>query len=856
MEKEYFDYNESNTWERIIHTLKSWKYIGVGKSLLIWFLAISFVPLAAVSYINYLSSYHGLTVVADKSLKSSSQLRLKYLNTHFEEAIDLLEITESSEAESVYFDELVRNFKTSQLKANEFVATEDFEKYTEKERKEFLTTLKRKEFYNFLFITKEGDVLFSVKNEKILGANIYNSNYSKTKLAKTTLKAIENKKIFFSDLEVFEPSMGEISGFFIIPHYKDEKIVGVFALQLTMDGINKMIQQEAGYGETGQAYIIGKDLYLRSAKRFGEDSDILTKKIENDKSHAWKDYLIHRDDNKYLAEHKLNEEAGSNYDADGTGRYVLGIFRNIDYLENYGVNWALIEEIDHDEAFDYIRFISDMVKVSFLITILIIFLISILVTRWFVNPIKQLSSWGKQVAIGQLDMKTIKVPDNEIGDMSDTFNKLVVSLQSYAQVAKSMAKGDFSEKVEVRSENDVLGISMNQMVESFVSVVDQANIIAKGDYSSVIKPRSDNDSLGKALYRMTETLRNNSEEIKRQDWLKSGYNALGNVMKGKNSIHELTDSILGFYCNYLDAQVGMIFINDGSNMLVESTYAVSKDDKNSFKPVEEGSGLVGQVFKDKKPIVLKNKSGDQLPIINYTAGQKPPANYLIYPILHDEDIVGIILLGLLNEPGEVKIEFLTTSLKDVGITIKTLQSHLKVKELLKRTQEQANELEVQQEELKQANEELQEHTRALKTSEENLQSQKEELNVTNEELEERTKALEIQRDAIKRKNKELEAAQLEIENKARDIARGSQYKSEFLANMSHELRTPLNSIIVLSQLLAENKNKHLNEKELQFSETINSSGNDLLNLINDILDLSKIESGKIELFIERLYLFY
>jgi CheY-like chemotaxis protein/signal transduction histidine kinase len=416
-----------------------------------------------------------------------------------------------------------------------------------------------------------------------------------------------------------------------------------------------------------------------------------------------------------------------------------------------------------------------------------------------------------------------------------------------------MAKGDFSEKVEVRSENDVLGISMNQMVESFVSVVDQANIIAKGDYSSVIKPRSDNDSLGKALYRMTETLRNNSEEIKRQDWLKTGYNALGNTMKDKNSIHELTDAILGFYCDYLEVQLGILFIHREGQMVVESTYAVTSNDKNNLRPIAEGDGLVGQVFKDKKPILLKSSPGAQLPIINYTTGKKTPDSYLIQPIMHNNEIVGVILFGSLNEPDKVKREFLSQSLKDVAITLKTLQSHLQVKELLKRTQEQANELEVQQEELKQANEELQEHTKALKISEENLQSQKEELNVTNEELEERTKALEIQRDAIKRKNKELEIAQLEIENKARDIARGSQYKSEFLANMSHELRTPLNSIIVLSQLLAENKYKHLNEKELQYSTTINSSGNDLLNLINDILDLSKIESGKIELFIERLY---
>lgn len=854
MEKKYLDYNESNSWDRLKHTLKSWRYIGVGKSLLIWFLAISFVPLSAVSLINYLVTYRGLTIVADKSLKSSSQLRLKYLITYFEEATDLLEITESSESQRIYFDELNYKYKTSGLDAAEFVETEDWKQFTDKRRKDFFTTLKKKEFYNFLFITIDGEVLFSVKNEKLLGSNIFNNTYSKTKFARTTLKAIENKKIYFSDLEAFDASMGIISGFFIMPFIsQNNEVIGVFALQITMDGINDMIQQEAGYGETGQAYIIGKDLYLRSAMRYGEDSEILNTKILNDKTRSWQDFLIHRNDKSYILEHELNEEKGTNYDTDGQGKYVLGIYRNINYLENYGINWALIEEIDHSEAFAYARQLSDIVKVSFIITILLVMLISLLVTRWFVNPIKQLSSWAKQVAIGELDTKTIKAPENEIGDMSHTFNKLVTSLQSYANVAKSMAKGDFTEKVEIRSDNDILGKSMNQMVESFVSVVDQADTIAKGDYSSAIKPRSENDSLGKALFRMTETLSKNSIEIKRQDWLKTGYNQLGNTLTGNIDIESLTDNTLNFYCNYIDAHIGMLFIKNNDHMIAVATYAVSVKDNEIFKPIKKGEGIIGQVFKDKKPIIINSKSGEGLPVINFGTGEKISGSYIIQPILHEKEIVGIILLGTLRQTTDVQMEFINESLQDVAISIKTIQAHQRVKELLNRTQDQANELEVQQEELRQSNEELQEQTKALKISEENLQSQKEELKVTNEELEERSKALEIQRDAIKRKNNELEIARQEIENKANDIAQASQYKSEFLANMSHELRTPLNSIIVLSQLLSENKKVHLDDKELQFAQTINSSGNDLLDLINDILDLSKVESGKIELNIERLY---
>ena len=155
MEKNYLDYNESNSWERLKHTLKSWKYIGVGKSLLIWFLAISIVPLVTVSYINFLKAYQGFTVVADKSLKSSSQLRLRYLNTYFEDASDLMDITESSNSYKVFFNDLLNSFEESELSAKEFVSSEQWDNLTKKQIDDFKNTLKKKGFYNFMFIDLE-----------------------------------------------------------------------------------------------------------------------------------------------------------------------------------------------------------------------------------------------------------------------------------------------------------------------------------------------------------------------------------------------------------------------------------------------------------------------------------------------------------------------------------------------------------------------------------------------------------------------------------------------------------------------------------------------------------------------------
>jgi len=854
MSNEYLNYNESSSWEKLKFSLKSWKYLGVGKSLLIWFLAISFIPLATVSFINYLNAYHGLTIVADKSLNSSSQLRLKYINTYFDGATDILKITASSHARLSVFKSLDNEFKKSELSLSKFVKTDEWEEATVKLRNEFDKLIKENDYYNFIFIDNEGNVLFSVKNENILGQNIFSGDLRTSLLSETARKSIETGEMLFSDLEFFDPSYNYISGFFIKPAIDENgQAIGLLTLQITMDGLNRMIQQEAGYGETGQAFLVGEDMILRSATRFGEESDVLNKKISNKKVKEWKDYLLHKNDLDYLITNELKNAKVSTYDTDGEGKYVLGIYRTIDELEPLGVNWALIEEIEHKEAFAYARRLSDIVKISFIITILLVFFISILVTRWFVNPIKQLSSWGKEVAIGKLVSKNIKAPPNEVGDMRDTFNKLVNSLTSYANVARLMAIGDYSDNVEVRSKDDILGNSLNQMISSLKSVIVQANKIAEGDYSTVIEPRSEKDSLGKSLFAMTKTLRENSIEIEQQDWLKTGLNQLESTIKGNENIEALANGIITYFCSYLEAQIGLIYLFEDDKLHLKSSYAIKNADKLKLRVISPGEGLVGQCYNEKKRIIISNNTDDKLPMFDYGAGVQKLKHFLVVPFVNNEEVIGIMELGMINKLSENKLRFLDIAAKDIAVSIITLQSHIKVLELLERTQEQAKELEVQQEELRQTNEELQEHTNALKSSEENLQAQKEELKVTNEELEERTKALELQRDAINSKNKELEIARNDIQNKANAIELASKYKSEFLANMSHELRTPLNSIIVLSQLMAENKKGHLDEKEKQFSNTINSSGNDLLNLINDILDLSKVESGNIELNIERLY---
>ncbi len=442
-------------------------------------------------------------------------------------------------------------------------------------------------------------------------------------------------------------------------------------------------------------------------------------------------------------------------------------------------------------------------------------------------------------------------------NISSAVNRLVGSVEA-------VAVGDLEISIDT-SGNDELGTlakAFNGMVDTFKNVVKQSNSIAKGDYSIQITPRSGKDELAVALSQMTSSLRETTAANERQNWLKTGQTKLNDGIRGDLDLDAICRSVLDFLASYLDIKVGGIFILEGDTLRLLGTYGYKKR-KNLSVEFKIGESLVGQAALEKKRILLTNVPEDYV-YVSSGLGESVPRNIVDLPLMAGNQLVGVLELATVGEIEGKAEEFLDLVSESIGIAIASARARVKMRELLEQTQQQAEELQTQQEELKVANEEMQtqqeelkvaneeleEQTKALKASESQLQSQQEELRVTNEELEERTKALEEQRNSIGKKNEELNRARLEIEKKAEDLELASKYKSEFLANMSHELRTPLNSILILSQLLGENKEMNLTTKQQEFSKTIHSSGADLLELINEILDLSKVESGKMDIKVE------
>ena len=337
-----------------------------------------------------------------------------------------------------------------------------------------------------------------------------------------------------------------------------------------------------------------------------------------------------------------------------------------------------------------------------------------------------------------------------------------------------------------------------------------------------------------------------AERLQDQAWLRTGQTQLAEQLLGQQTLQMLGRNVLQFFAQYLGAVVAAVYIREAHGTLRRvASYGFSRERDAQEQLLINGEGIAGQAVQQHRAIRLDDVPADYLRLSS-GLGEGAARSVLVVPTSNDDAVNAVVELGFLRPLTDRDMELAELLAGNIGTAIEASRYRQRLQEVLAETQQLNEELQVQQEELKTANEELEEQSRVLKESQAHLETQQAELEQTNEQLAERTDALADQRDALDRKNLELNQAQVQLEERADELQRSSKYKSEFLANMSHELRTPLNSSLILAKLLSENAQQNLTVDQVKFAESIYSAGNDLLNLINDILDISKVEAGKLD----------
>ncbi|MCG2757445.1 MAG: response regulator [Desulfobacteraceae bacterium] len=713
--------------------------------LAIAFLIVGLLPVLLLGYLNYRHAYNILNKQAiDQllSLRNDRKVQLQDFFKHLRLNLEML-------GDHRLFKDVLTDYLVAYNKGG--IAGEEFKSIDKKHHKRCVEICEKYGYEDMLFVDNEGDVLITVKKGKDWGTNLINGIYSDTNLAECFKNAKSGTSLV--DFKEYPPS-GRPAAFIGTAMIRREARkgfeagdrLGVLIIRIPVNQINAILLRDEWLGKTGEAYVAGKDMLMRSDSNFLKESAVLKVKTE-----------------AVLAGEVIEGRAG--YKDKQTD--YRGIPAAIAYgpAEIKGLDWFIVVKKDFNEIIKPMKTLRNQNLTVGLLVVVAVLMSNFLLVTGLRRPIRRIKDAADKISTGDLDIRLLEYPGGEIGELSKSINKMAQNLM------KSR------EKIE--------------------------------DYSR---------SLENKVKLRTEALMKKNQALEQSNNTQRAHSEIVMTLNSELEIEPLLINALGKIASHTDSQLGVIYLyeEETKDLRPVSAYGIDKEPgEYTFK---FGHGLPGQTALERKMILVTDVPENYFRISSGSI-EGLPKNVVCMPIVFQNQLMGILELASIHDYSSRDLKFLNVVVSQLGISINNSLTYLRIQEIA---------------------DELKDKNDLLTAQSEELQAQSEELQSQNEEL--------------KTQSEELTAQKNEIEEQSQRVKEASRFKSEFMSNMSHELRTPLNAILGLTALMADNSAGRVNEKQKEYLDIIARNGKNLLYLINDILDLSKIESGKLELSTSKIYL--